>query len=449
MARKKLTRRTMLRGGLGAAAVSLARPRLEAMFESSTAFAQGSAHPRFVAFYVPNGVIEERWFPEGNASDYTFAGTALEPLAAHLPHTTALRRLRSPGTEGGGNQHMRGISGFLTGSAIANDRVTELSISIDQFIANHYAEVAPTPVHSLQLAGNNELDPPLNTVYNNALKNALSFDQAGRILPNTANLRAVFNRLFAGVEAPEQDLEAERRRVMRRSVLDSVLTERDRLQTHLGAADRARVEEYFESVRALELRIEGSDAPIAAGCSVPEAAGFPEYEDGPRLHAIGEHARQTAELLRLAFSCDLTRCATYMAGGEAAGCSYRDIDINQHFHNSISHDRRGKANLHHRIDTFHSELVAAFADGLLATAEGEGTLLDSTVITYGSGLGNGDSHDLRSIAFAVVSRLGRFAEGRYLQDLDQRSSGDALMTILEEMGLPQGRFGDSRNALSV
>lgn len=444
--RKKLHRRTLLRCAAGGAAATIALPRLEAMFTSDKAFAQEGVHPRFISFYVPNGIIEDQWYPDGpSGTNYDLTGTALEPLEAHRGHLSILRNLRSAGLDGTGNGHMRGISGFLTGAAIPNDAVATHRISIDQIIGDHYEAVAPTRIHSLQLAGNNELDSPLNNQYNNRLKNSLSFDREGRILPNTANLRAVYDRLFAGSDVGATDEAAARRALMRQSVLDHVGDERERLVMGLGTSDRLRVEEYFDAIRGLERLIE---AP-SDSCDAGERGLFPVYADGPRLAAIGEHARQTAMLIGLAFACDLTRSVTYMAGGEAAGCMYSDIGINQHFHNNISHDRANKEHLHHQIDTFHSELVAGFLDVLQSTSSGEGTLLDKTLLLYGSGLGDGDQHLLTEVATLVAGRVGRFANGRYHNDLGGRPNGVALMNILEEMEIPATGIGDNTDGSRI
>jgi len=442
---RKINRRLFLRRTGAGLAASLALPLLEKPFATSRAYAQAATrHTRFVAFYVPNGTIEERWFPnadESSETDFDLAGTALAPLEPHKASISLFRNLHSAGLSGSGNAHMRAIAGFLTGAAIPNDAISTHRVSLDQYAAAHYQQVAPTPVASLQLAGNNELDPPNNNRYNNQLKNTLSFDEQGRLLPNTSNLRAVFERLFGG---DSQEPAVARRRALRKSVLDDVLDDRTRVLEQLGAGDRRRVEEYLDSVRALERRLDGANA-----CDVSEAPDFPTYPDDRRLDAIGEHARLTAQLLALAFACDTTRVATYMAGGEAAGCRYNDIDVGEHFHNSISHNRAGKGNLHHRIDRFHSELVAHLMTLFEATPHGDGTLLDGTAILYGAGLGNGDQHNLRRVSLLVGGRFGAARQGRYLRNLADQNHNRLLYALLQQMGLPGDGFGDNRAGETV
>lgn len=446
---KKYPRRSFLRGtAAGGISTLVALPLLEASFRSDRAFAQAAGGtPRLIAFYVPNGTIEERWFPDGGSgNNYDLSGTALAPLAPFQDSLRLFRRLGNTGRSGSGNAHMRAIAGFLTGTAISSDAVSRVGISLDQRLADHYATTSPTPVHSLQLAGNNELDPPNNNRYNNQLKNSLSFDREGRILPNTSDLRSVFNRLFTGVDDGQVDEAARRRAVLGKSVLDHVLQDSAQLSAGLGTQDRQRVEEYFDSLRALERRLQPPAG--AAACDVGGTT-FPSYDDDRRLDEIGDHARQTARMLSLAFRCDATRVATYMAGGEAAGCRYNDIGVGEHFHNNISHNRGGKADLHHRIDTYHSELVAAFLQELADTPHGDGTLYDSTAVIYGAGLGNGDRHSLADISLAVAGRFGASRGGIYHRDLGGRDHGVVLYSIARELGLGDGPQGDHNSGDTV
>lgn len=444
---KLISRRTLLKCGSGGLATLVALPPLEAMFGSDSAYAQAtSKRSRFLAMYTPNGTIQERWAPSAAGAvvrNFSLTGTALAPLERHKSDLTVFRNLDNAGKTGSGNAHMRAIAGFLTGVAIPNDTISRHKISIDQWIADEAQRRGATPIHSLQLAGNNELDPPNNTRYNNLLKNSLSFDREGRILPNTANLKLVFERLFRGVEPGESDAAAERRALMRNSVLDAVRSDRAALMAKLGTSDQRRLDEYFESLRALELDLNNA----LPACSTNGTAAPSATPDGPRLNAIGNHAKLTGKVLALAFRCDLTNSATYMAGGEATGCGYSELSINEHFHNSISHNRAGKANLHHQIDTFHSDLVASWLDELSDTPYGESTLLDGTAVLYGAGLGNADSHSLSNIGLVLAGRFGNIKQGA-LRNMNGESHARVLHTIVSELGLPSP-FGSGVDTLDL
>ena len=443
--KKVINRRSFLRGGAG---TMVALPLLEAMFTSSAAFADAPGlHPRLFSFYVPNSTIEPRWYPKnGTKTNFDLTNTALAPFQemGFKNDISLYQGLSSAGKYGSGNAHMRAIAGFLTGAAIRNDAVTTHKISIDQALANAHQQASPTRIHSLQLAGNPELDSPNNNRYNNQLKNSLAFDASGRILPNTANLKNVFDKLFAGMDPGEATTAVNRRQALQLSVLDSIKRDRDKLMQTLGQADRQRMEEYFTSLRELEMQINSETmAPVVGGCTVPNI-NAPATSDTARNNRIGDHAKIMAKIMAAAFRCDLTRVVTYMSGGEAAGCSYADIGVNLHFHNSISHNRGQHEDLHHKIDTFHSELVANTMKELESVPHGAGTLLDGTAIIYGAGLGNGDNHSLDRIAFLVGGRFGNFQHGRH-HTLNGVNHAEVLNTVRRELGLAGNSFGDSGN----
>ena len=439
--RGALGRRQFLAAGIGTA---VALPLLEWHLGSQGALAQASvAHTRFVCFYLPNGVIQNQWWPQsGSGASFDLSGTALAPLQQHKGALSIFKNLRNVGrSSGGGNAHMRAISAFLTGMPIPNDRITRHEISFDQALADHYAEVAPTPIHSLQLAGNNKIDPPNNASYNNNLKNALSFDHEGRILPTTANLRAVFDRAFQGVDASQATQDAKERAFLRRSVLDHVSRERASLNAKLGANDTLRLEQYFDSIRELERRLDAFDEMDGGGGQCGQDASAPKsYDDNRDNHFIGEHARLTANLMALLFQCELTRVATYMSSGEASKTEYPELDIHLKFHDAISHNQGAHRGKHHRIDTYHAELVAHFLDVFEATPHGAGTLLDGTCLLMGSGLGNGDAHSMDNIAMMMAGRFGSIQQGRFYEDMSGDDHSRLLNAISQEMNLPAGVF---------
>ncbi len=438
-----LGRRKFLAAGLGTA---VALPLLEFNFGSQQALAQaGMEHTRFVCFYLPNGVIQNQWWPgSGSGGNFDLTGTALAPLQAHRDSLSIFKNFRNVArAEGSGNAHMRAISGFLSGMPIPNDRVTRHEISFDQALADHYADVAPTPIHSLQLAGNNKIDPPNNTSYNNNLKNALNFDREGRIMPTTANLRAVFNRAFQGVDTSQANRDAQERAFLRRSVLDYVKKERASINSNLGAGDKLRLEQYFDSIRELERRLDAFEETNGSMCG--EDADVPKsYDDNRDNHFIGEHARLTANLMAVMFQCGMTRVMTYMSSGEASKTEYPELDIHLKFHDAISHNQGTYSTQHHRIDTYHSELVANFLDVFEATPHGSGTLLDGTCVLMGSGLGNGDAHSMDNIAMMMAGRFGSVQQGRFYNDMGGDHHSRLLNTIRQEMNLPSGVFDGRR-----
>ncbi|MEM9101083.1 MAG: DUF1552 domain-containing protein [Pseudomonadota bacterium] len=443
--KKTMNRRRFLRCSAGGTSAMVALPLLPSMFASDAAYAAEVADKqRFFAFYVPNSTVEPRWFPQNpQKKDFSLMGTGLEAfeVAGHKEKISLYQGMYCVGQNGTGNPHMRAIAGFLTGAAIPNDRIQNHKISLDKALANYHQANNSTRIHSLQLSGNPELDAANNNNYNNRLKNALNFNAQGQIMPTEANIKAVYDRLFAGANQEETDNAINRRAELKLSVLDQVKADREKIMSRLGASDKIIVEEYFESIRQVEQQIDALTQPVV--CNVTPM-DVPTYSNTARNNAIGEHSRITSKILALAFQCDVTRVATYMAGGEAAGCNYNDININMHFHNAISHSRNNaaQAERHHQIDRFHSELVANFMTELENIPSGEGSLLDNTCIVYGSGLANGTTHSLNGISLLVAGNFGEFEHGTY-HNLTNRNHADLMNTLYQQMGLPDDQFGDS------
>lgn len=441
MSNKTIDRRTFLRSSTSGIATVMGLPLLEAMFSSSSAFADAPGmFPRIFAMYVPNGIIEEKWYPEsGNKTTFDLSGTALESFQTRgLKNDISLYRgCRNVCSVDGssGNAHMIGISSWLTGKAIKNDASQVHVTSLDQQLAD---ALPRTKVHSLQLAGNSELDKPNNNNYFNPLKNALNWDKNGRLLPLKSELRSEFDKLYAGQgSVPGAGLD--RRTALKMSVLDDIKEDRQRLASSLGAADAARMEQYFEGLRDLELKLEAlSEANNnPSQCAYPNKLSLediPNPINGTRNNSIQDQAHIAALIMAQAFSCGLTHAVTYCAGGEAAGCEYRDIGINTHFHNTISHNRSGRFNDWVKVDRFHGDLCAEFMWQLKNTPHGAGNLLDGTAVVFGSGLGNGDAHSHNNIALMVGGHFGDWQHGRYHQ-LNNRNHADVIDTMRQKMGL--------------
>ncbi len=438
----KLNRRRFLRCMAGGVGTLMGLPLLEGMFSTDRAFAQASQlHPKFFSFYLPNGVIQDNWWPAtGSGPNFSLMGSSLEALEPHKDSISLFKGLRNAGSfDGGGNAHMRAISAFLTGKPIANDQVARHEVSFDQALAEHYKATAPTPIASLELAGNTKIDPPNNASYNNDLKNALTFDSNGNILPTTTDLRAVYDRLFAGYTPGGADADARRRLAIKNSVIDYVKEERATVERHLGAGDAQRIDQYFTAIRELERRLEAFENDQAS-CDLEAAEQPKSYNDANDNHFIGEHSRLTSKMVALAFACDTTRVVTYMSSGEASKTRYPEIGLDIVFHDQISHNQAGFKNQHAEIDAYHAALVSTMLDEFEATPHGDGTLLDNTCVLMGSGLGNGDAHSMYNIAMLVAGRFGNINPGQFYDDLNGRTHAEVLNALRVEFGLPTTLF---------
>ncbi len=437
-----ISRRAFLRSSTAGVGTLVGLPLLESMFASSSAFADAPGiYPRFFAMYVPNGIIEEKWFPTyKNKTEFDLASCSLKAFdRLGLKNDISLYRgmhNASHVENSQGNDHMVAISSWLTGKGIASETSQTHRPSLDQEVADAHNAITRTKVHSLQLAGNSELDKPNNDRYFNPLKNALNWGSNNRLLPLKSALRNEFDKLYSGIgTTPEPGID--RRTRLKISVLDDVKDDRDALLRKLGANDKERLEQYFTSLRDIEEGLLSLQTGNPGSCAKPNLVynDIPNPDNGTKNNAFGEHARLAAKITAQAFACGLTHAITYCTQGEAAGCEYSDIGINTHFHNSISHNRAGRYNDWVTIDTFHADLCAAFMKEMKDTPHGAGNLLNGTAVLFGSGLGNGDAHQHTNIALLVGGHFGKWKHGNY-HKFEGRNHADLIDTLRQEMGLP-------------
>ncbi len=443
IAKLSLPRRTFLRG-VGA---TLALPLLDAMVPALTAMSRTAAAPtRRLAFtYVPNGVILERWTPAADG-----AGFALPPILAPLDghrdrivvvSNLAMRTAEAAEGEGAGN-HSRASAAWL--SAVRPKKTEGADIrggtTIDQMAANAIAQ--DTPLRSLEVAAMDfTAVGSCDVGYACTYSNTVSWRTPTAPLPMQTNPRVVFERLFGevgrGIDARRRELAEDR------SILDAIAGQVDSLQRGLGAADQARVRDYLESVREVEQRIQRMEQRVDADLALPDTPlGVPgSYDD---------HARVLYDLQALAFQTDVTRVSSIMLGKEASPQAYPHIGVPE-AHHAVSH-HGGKLNeveMHAKINTYHISLFGQFLDRLQATPDGDGTLLDHTLLLYGSGMGNGDAHEHVPVpALLAGGAWGRLKGGRHIRNEEETPMANLLVSILEKTGLEVDSVGDSTGRLS-
>ncbi len=448
-----INRRTFLRCNAAGAGTLVALPLLESMFSSESAFADAPSQVgRFFGFYVPNGIFETTWFPNGG----NFAGTAAEPfekmgltndISFYKNIDSCALLPRKGGGQRTGNNHMRGISASLTGVGIDHHAVKEHVESIDQRIANWHKADGFQGIHSFQLAGNPELDSPLNRPYNNRLKNSLCFDADGKILENSANYQDAFDRMFSGNNSNNTNQAVDERKHLKISVLDQVSEHRKRFEKRLGQLDRTLIDQYFTSIAEVE---KGLNEVVDTGdCNAPDVNknSIPAIDGNQkRVTAFGQEAKLLAKIVATGFQCDIVRSVTFMAGGEAAGCSYTDIPgiKHVHFHNNVSHNRNKFVPEWKAIDKFHSDLVATFMKEMKDRNHGAGTCLDGTCVYYTSGLGKGGNHSMQELGLMVGGHFGNWKHSGKVHSFDKgkRYNSDLLNTVAREIGLPN-EFGET------
>jgi hypothetical protein len=434
---KALPRRTILRG-LGA---SLSLPLLEAMvpaFSSRAGAAAAIAH-RFLAFYVPNGMAMEYWTPKGEGRDFELS-PILEPLAPFKNQMLVLS-----GINASWNYIHAGASGsFLTGTTRGGRNEVEIiaDVSMDQLLARHFA--SQTQVASLELA----MDGPANAgactgILSCAYTHTISWRSATQPLPMEHNPRAVFERLF-GDSGSTSRAARETRLRQQKSLLDSVNGKLAALRQELGASDQSRLEQYTESVRDIERRIqkaeEQRDVELPA---LEQPQGVPPvFED---------HLSLMLDLQLLAFQSDLTRVITFMIGKEQSARPYPQVGVPE-AHHPLSHHNDVPELIAHlsKINRYHTELFSKYLARLRATPDGDGSLLDHMTIMYGSGISNSTRHSGQNLPLLLVGGgAGRLDGGRHLKYSDKPTIANLLLTLMDKLDLPVEKIGGSTGKLPL
>jgi hypothetical protein len=435
----KLSRRTFLKCNLGGLSVLMGLPFLEIMAPSLSAFADGPLDaPLFGTIYEPNGVKQNGngWFPSGSGTNFNFSNSAFDQLAAATrAHMTILKGINNTG--GSGNAHMQGISQFLTGFPIPNDRVTKHAVgqgSLSVLLAERIAlKHGNYKIPFLCLAGNNELDAPNNNVYNNKLKNALDFDKNGNLYNDDrlADLRAIFDSYFKGSSTSATSNEVSKRDTLKLSVIDSVLADAKRLEATLGYSDKQRMDEYLSKVRDIENSINAqyeNTGPGNNSCNIQTTNSYTAFSNTARLNRLDLHSDQTVKLVTLALECGITPGFSYMLGGEAAGCHYQDIGINQHCHNSISHNASTGNTNYYKINAYNLRIFEKFLISFQNTMSGGKSLLDRGLFLYGAGLAVGYSHTLNNIPVVWGGHANGRVKGGQLLSVGTKNKTSHMLT---------------------
>ena len=436
-----LPRRTVLRG-LGAA---LALPLLDGMVPALTALQNTAAAPikRFGVFYVPNGMSMPYWFPktEGPLDELPPTLASLNPHKDRVVLCGGLDDESANLVKGGGD-HARSAGTFLTcvPFKITNGADVFASVSMDQMAARETSK--ETQISSLELGiESNSMVGNCDGGASCAYTNTIAWRTPTTPLPIENDPRAVFERLFG--TSGSTDPAARQARLDRdRSILDAVGAELKDLERVIGAGDRVKLDEYVDSVRDIERRIQmAEDQNTRELPVVDQPVGVPtDYV---------EHAHLMMDLLALAYQTDLTRISTFMLAREVSGRAYPEIGVADS-HHPLSHHQDEPAKLErlHKINQHHFAQFAYLVDKLANIAEGDGSMLDSTLFLYGTGISDSNTHFHDDLPIAVVGgKAAGIHGGRYVRYPQDTPLANLHMTILEMLGVPQDSFGDGTGNL--
>jgi hypothetical protein len=443
-----LSRRTILRG-MG---VSLALPFLDAMVPALSAAAKTAATPvrRYGFFYLPNGVAMNHtgvdyWKPKTTGADFEFSPILkpLEPFRTHMTVVSGLHHRSAESLGDGNGDHTRGTGTWLTGTHIKRTEGSDLraGISADQAIAAQYGKDTALP--SLELAIlPNAVTGGCDTGYSCAYGTTVSWTSPSTPLPTQSSPRLVFEQLFGDGGPAAQQREQLRRK---NSILDSATDEMVRLQHKLGASDRAKVADYLDSLREVERRIQRAEANNAE-------SPLPEYER-PGLgvpERFDDHVKLMFDLQCLAFQGDVTRVSSFMFGKELSARMYPEIGLSEQ-HHSMSHHGDNPENMekYAKLCTWESELFGYLLQKMQSTPDGDGSLLDHSLLLYGASLSNGNIHSHIDMPTAVIGGLGGVKGNRHVATKMGTPFSNLLLAIVNDAGVPAERFGDSTGRLDL
>ena len=424
ISKKHISRRAVLKG----AGAAIALPLLDAMNPAGVAWGQtaaGKVPHRLVFVGFPHGAVMRHWKPEETGRDYTMT-RILEPLAPFREHMTLVTGLRNkPAESPEPHEFIERTWLSCVSPKQAGVIGPDAGVTADQFAARHIGQ--ETRIPSLELT--------------TSLRGAqLAWRTPTQSLPQEFNPRNVFYRLFG-----QGDNEAERAAILKEtgSILDRVMAQTASLQNKLGGQDRAAVGVYLDSVREIERRVQMASEADTSNLDIPEAPiGVPNDLDA--------HFALMFDLMALALQADLTRVITFSMDREASMRTYNNLSISEAFH-PLSHHANdpGKQDRLAVIQTYHTKMFARFIDRLAKTQEGDGSLLDHSMVLYGSNMSDSNRHNNDPLPSAILGHAhGRIKGGQHLNYPQDSKHSDLLLTLLERTQIPVESIGDSDDALS-
>jgi hypothetical protein len=435
ISKKHLSRRTLLRG----AGVAVALPLLDAMVPASTAIAQtaAAAKPRLGFVYFPHGAVMSRWTPTKTGRDFDMT-PLLEPLAPYRDHLTVVSGLENkPAISPAVHGITPGTWLSCVPPRVSHDPYG--GVSIDQIAAAAIGQDTPLP--SLEIATEEgTTSGACDRGYGCAYAGTVSFRTPTTPLPMEANPRKLFERLFGRGDNP-----AERAALASEysSILDMVASQTADLRLDLGSSDRAMLDSYLETVREIERRVAKLEQRDLSSLDLPEAPmGVPDDFD--------EHLNLMFDIAALAMQANLTRVFTFMMTAEASNRTYGHIGVQDAFH-PLSHHQDDPARIDRLavIQRYHAETFAKFVSKLATLQDGDGSMLDNSIILFGSNMSNSNLHDHFPLPSAVLGHgAGTIRGNQHIRYPDRTPHANLLLTLLDRAGVPAETVGDAQGEIS-
>lgn len=441
---KYLPRRTFLRG-IGA---TLALPLLDAMVPAMAATRLTAAKPavRLGFVYVPNGIIQKAWLPAKTGTGYEMAST-MKPLEAYREKILVLSNLMQNGGRAlgdGAGDHARAGATWLTGVHPKKTEGSDIhaAISADQIAADEFGKT--TQLASLEIG----LEEPslaggCDSGYSCAYTNTISWRNPTMPNPMEVNPRAVFERLFGDGETTDPAARLKRMNEDR-SILDFVRGDVARLEPGLGSRDKRKLNEYLEGIRDIERRIQKAEEQNAS-------VKIPVFERPDGIpDDFEEHAKLMSDLMVIAFQTDMTRVVSYMMAREGSNRSYRSIGISDG-HHSVTHHQNDPEKIAKtmKIDQLHVKTFGYLLGKLDSTPDGDGTLLDHSMILFGSSISDGNAHTHHDLPLVLAGGgAGQVKGGRHIRYAPETPMNNLLLSMLDKSGVHAEKLGDSTGELN-
>jgi Protein of unknown function (DUF1552). len=393
--------------------------------------------------YMPNGVNTAMWTPEGQGRDWKLSPT-LEPLRDLKDDVSVVSNLWNAAANTGDGHYVK-ESSILTCTTISKTLGVDLNmhgISMDQLAAQRLGEQTPLP--SLELG----IEPEStgvdgNVGYTRVYGCHIAWSSPTTPLAREINPQSVYERLFRASGPQGSSVKGDK------LLLDRVLGQAKDLRTQLGSSDRVRIDEYMDIVRSLEGRLErAGDTTRRAWKARGSVAGAPKPTDAPKDHT--EHCRLMLDMIALAFQTDTTRVSTFMFGNAVSGQNFRFLEGVSNTHHEISHHSKDPDKLHqyHLINRWHIDQYVYLLHKLKSMKEGERSVLDNSMVLFGSALSDGNSHNPHKLPLVLAGRAGgRIASGQHLVYTEDTPTANLYVSMLDAFGAPVDRFADSTGPL--
>jgi len=434
--KSSVSRRAVLRG-IGA---TLSLPLLDAMVPALTRTALTAAAPtkRFGAIFVPMGERPSHWTPPTTGNGFEFS-PILKPLEKFRDYVNVVSNIDRPlqGT------HAVSTGTWLTGAAPKRTEAEDFiaGTSLDQIIARQIAKDTVFP--SLEIATEDQSGyvGACDVGYSCAYMSTISWQSPTAPMPMETNPRVVFERMFGRPGSPEDRLLRMRQN---RSILDSVRGDVASLEKGLGTRDRVRLDQYLEHVREVESRIQRAEKKATTDLEIPLApVGIPDTWE--------EHATIMFDLMALAYEADLTRVFSFMLNREASQLVFPDLGFNEPWHHVSHHGNEPeKLALLVKLNTWQIELFGKFIDRLKETPDGDGSLLDHSVLLWGSGMSDSNTHSPLDVPYLMVGKgAGEFVGNRHIAAAKGTQLANVMLTVAQKYGAEIDKFGVSTGAFAI